>query len=260
MVEIAYNRRSGVSVVNDRAMSEKLMVEYNAPFNLDKIPLFAGLNDRQRFWLHNRLYLRSFPEGVDVIVTGPPGEVVFIILSGTMKVYIPQPDGTDVIVSILGPGDPVGEMSVVDQAGRSANVITLEKSTVLWMNRNDFQEALLTMPPLSQNLLRVLSSRLRYSTAHIQSLAALDVNKRVVRQLLAFAERYGHKNDRNEILIPIRLTQGDMAELVGASRKRVNQAMVVLKRKGWIAIDGDYHIILVDAVALADWLNSDDED
>ena len=217
---------------------------------LDEIPLFQGLTQKETEWLRSRLYQRVFPLGMEVMASGSPGEFVYVILSGTMKVFAPQLDGSDVILAILGPGDPVGEMSVVDQAGRSATVITLEESTVLWMNRADFQDALRTVPRISQNLLQILSNRLRSSTGQIQALAALDVNRRVVRQLLNFADRYGRPGPHGEIIIPLRLTQNDLAELVGASRKRVNQVIVFLKQNGWIAIDAGYHITLYDLSAL----------
>ena len=223
--------------------------------DLNSLPLFAGLDEKQQLWLRARLNIHVFAEGLDVIVAGPPGEVIYFIVSGSMKVYAPQPDGTDVIVAILMAGDPVGELSLVDQAGRSANVVTLEETTVLWMNRRDFQEALFSMPLLSQNLLRILSQRLRNTTSHIQVLASLDVNRRVIRQLLAFAERYGQKKESGQVFIPIRLTQGDLSELVGASRKRVNQIMVVLKRKGYVSIDENYYITILNAKALSEWLD-----
>jgi CRP-like cAMP-binding protein len=218
------------------------------------IPLFAGLTEKQLEWLRGRMYTRTLPANKELMITGMPGDVVYFILSGTVKVYIPQPDGEDVIVTILGPGDPVGEMSTVDQGGRSANVITLEETFVLWMSQAHFNEALSSMPVMAQNLMRTLSSRLRSSTGQFQAMAALDVNGRLIRQLLTFAKRYGQTGPDGQVVIPIRLTQYELASLVGASRKRVNQAMVVLKRNGWIAIDGCYHITILNRAALEESL------
>jgi CRP/FNR family transcriptional regulator, cyclic AMP receptor protein len=217
---------------------------------LEEIPLFSGLTTRQLDWLRGRLYERAFPAQVDMMVTGMPGEQVYIILSGTAKVYIPQTDGEEVIVSIMGPGDPVGEMSIVDEGGHSASVITLEETRVLWLSQASFKEALASMPVMAQNLMRILSTRLRNTTGQIQAMAALDVNGRIIRQLLAFADRYGVPGEGDRVVIPIHLTQYDLAGLVGASRKRVNQSIVNLKRSGWITIDGNYHITIVDRAAL----------
>ena len=144
-------------------------------YSLREVPLFAGLTEKQRNWLQARLYARTFPANVDMIVAGAAGEVLYVILSGTVKVYVSQADGTDVIVAILGPGDTVGEQAIVDQAGRSASVITLEASTVLWMSQADFQEALDTIPALARNLLKILSARLRMTSNRREASLASNV-------------------------------------------------------------------------------------
>jgi CRP-like cAMP-binding protein len=250
MGEITYNYRERIERAQVEQSTTRLKMSVVKVANLEGIPLFIGLSDKQLDWLRSRLHPHSFPANKEMIVTGMPGDVVYFVLSGTVKVYIPQPDGEDVIVTILGPGDPVGEMSIVDHGGRSANVITLEETHVLWMSQDNFKEGLQMMPVMAQNLMRILSNRLRNSTGQFQAMAALDVNGRLIRQLLAFAMRYGVSGPDGEVVIPIRLTQYELASLIGASRKRVNQAMVVLKRKGWIAIDGCYHITILDRAAL----------
>ncbi len=223
----------------------------NQPAQLEHVALFSGLTPAQMNWVQERVYVRTFAQNVDIITAGTPGEMVFVILNGTIKVYVPQLDGRQVTVAILGPGETVGEMSLVDSAGRSASAITLEESVLLWMNRVHFKEAIESIPRFAQNLLSILTRRLRLSTEHIQALAALDVNGRIARQLLAFADHYGRKSDSGTITIPICLTQSEIAELVGASRKRVNQIMVAFKRYGWISIDNEYHITILNHKALA---------
>jgi CRP/FNR family cyclic AMP-dependent transcriptional regulator len=226
------------------------MSPHVADLNLDTIPLFSGLSKSQQDWAASRLFEHTFPKNHELIVAGMPGEFLYILLAGTVKVFIPQRDGEDVIVAILGPGDLVGEMSVIDRSGRSASVITLEETGVLWMAQSSFQKALQTMPAMAQNLIGILNNRLRTSTGQIQALAALDVQQRLIRQLLNFSARYGKPGENGETIIPIRLTQNDLAGLVGASRKRVNQAMVALKHCGWIAVDTDFHITLLDPARL----------
>lgn len=220
------------------------------PLTLCEIPLCAGLTEAQRHWLADRMHSRTLPAGVDLITAGAVGEVVYIILRGSVKVYTQQLDGSQVIVNILGPGETVGEMSLVEHETRSASVITLEPTTVLWMNQMQFEEALRTMPTLARNIMQILSRRVRSSTQQIRTLASLDVNGRVAQQLLTFADRYGRKLPDGSIYIPLRLPQGELAELVGASRKRVNQVMVLFKRAGWVTVDEEYHITLRDPKAL----------
>ncbi|HNT55069.1 MAG TPA: cyclic nucleotide-binding domain-containing protein, partial [Anaerolineaceae bacterium] len=107
--------------------------------SLAQIPLFGGLIPEQYDYLAARLHLRNFPEGVDIITAGAEGQVIYILLQGTVKVYVPELNGNEVIVNILGPGDTVGEMSLVDRISRSASVITMEPTTALWMGQTDFQ-------------------------------------------------------------------------------------------------------------------------
>lgn len=218
--------------------------------NLEYIPLFSGMTEKQRDWMFERLSKRVFARDQELITVGLPGEFLYIILSGTVKVYNIQKDGEEVIVAILGPGDPVGEMSLIDSSSRSASVIALEETCVLWMDQYSFQESLQVIPALAKNLIGILNNRLRNSTAQIQALAALDVQQRVIHQLLLFAERYGKPGKYDQTFIPIRLTQSDLAGLVGASRKRVNQAFVILKQKNWIEVDTDFHITLIDRVEM----------
>jgi CRP/FNR family cyclic AMP-dependent transcriptional regulator len=221
------------------------------PILLRDIALFHGLSDEQISRLSERLYSRVYPGGTNIIIADQPGEVVYMILNGTVKIHIEQSDGTDVILAILGPGDIVGEISLIDSAGRSASVITLEDSQLLWMGGETFQEFLRTIPAFAQNLVRILAGRVRLANELIQALASLDVNGRVARQLLAFAERYGQPQADGSVLIPIRLTQGDIADLVGASRKRVNQAMGLFKQQSYVSVDEKGRITVHERQALA---------
>ncbi len=218
---------------------------------LNEIQLFDGLTAGQLDWVARRAHRRAFPAGTNVLMIEQPGEAIYIILHGTVKIHVEQGDGRDVILSILGAGDLLGEMSLIDRVGRSASAVTLESSLLLWMDRHSFQELLDEFPPVARNLVRILSARVRLSDQLIQALATLDVYGRVARQLLAFAERYGRPIANGEIRIPIALTQGDIADLVGASRKRVNQVMVAFKSQGLIGADGEGHIILSDSEGLA---------
>ena len=216
---------------------------------LSDISLFEGLTPAQLDWVAKNAHRRVFAAGTNVMTVEQPGEAVFIILHGTVKIHIEQ-GGRDVILSILGGGDLLGEMSLIDSMGRSASALTLESSLMLWMDRTAFNYLLDNFPPVARNLVKILSARVRLSDQVIQSLATLDVNGRVARQLLAFAERYGREvSDGAQIRVV--LTQGDLADLVGASRKRVNQTMVFFKEQGLASTDADGRFIIHDKAGLA---------
>jgi CRP/FNR family transcriptional regulator, cyclic AMP receptor protein len=220
------------------------------PAMLAEIPLFAGLPPERLKRLAEVLRKKAVPAGTNMITAEQPGEVVYVVLEGTVKILIEQVDGREVILAFLGAGDTVGEMSLVDSAGRSANVMTMEKCTLLWMDRATFQELLRNVPEFAQNLVKLLAGRLRMANEQIQSLSSLDVAGRLARQLLAFAERYGRPEPEGT-LVPLRLTQSDLAELVGASRERVNQVMVDFRQKGYLTVDSSHRILLHRPAELA---------
>jgi CRP/FNR family cyclic AMP-dependent transcriptional regulator len=193
---------------------------------------------------------RAFAEGTNIFTTEQPGEALYFILSGKVKVYIEQRDGTDVTLSIMGRGDTFGEMSMFDDSGRSASALVIEDAVLLWMDRLAFQECLADVPPLWRNLVRILSARVRFADEHIQALARLDVYGRVANQLLNFADRYGQPATNGSVFIPLKLSQSDLADLVGASRKRVNQVIVAFKSQGLIAVDEEGKFQILDRTAL----------
>src|SRR6266496_5265937 len=216
---------------------------------LADIELFAGMTPTQLDWVAQRAHRRVFEAGRNVMTIEQPGEAVYIILHGTVKIHIEQGE-RDVILAIVGAGDMLGEMSLIDSVGRSASAVTLENSLLLWMDKITFNYMLDNFTPVARNLVKILSARVRLSDQLIQALATLDVNGRVARQLLAFAEKYGLSKD-GSMQIRIVLTQGDIADLVGASRKRVNQTMVLFKEQGLIDTDSEGRIAIKDSEGLA---------
>jgi CRP/FNR family cyclic AMP-dependent transcriptional regulator len=216
--------------------------------SLSGIKLFEGMTPAQQDWVAQHVHRRDFEAGRNVMTIEQPGEAVFVLLSGSVKIHVEQGE-RDVILAILGEGDLLGEMSLIDSIGRSASAVTLENTTVLWMDKNTFNYMLDNFPPVARNLVKIMALRVRLSDQLIQALATLDVNGRVARQLLAFAVKYGYPKD-GATQIRIILTQGDIADLVGASRKRVNQAMVLFKEQGLIDND-EGRISIIDGEGLA---------
>jgi CRP/FNR family cyclic AMP-dependent transcriptional regulator len=222
------------------------------PAALSRMPLFRGVPARELERLVPLLQERSFPAGASVLTAEQPGEAVYILLKGSVKVYVTHTDGSEVILAILGTGEIVGEMSLADSLGRSASVTTLEDSTFLWMDRRTFLSGMEEIPTIARNLVGILSRRLRLADTHTRSLASLDVHGRVAAQLLAFAREYGEPlPDGGGVLIPLRLTQTDLGGLVGASRVRVNQALSYYRKRGSISLDKEGRITVHEREVLA---------
>ena len=220
--------------------------------SLSGIKLFEGMTPAQQDWVAQHVHRRDFEAGRNVMTIEQPGEAVFVLLSGSVKIHVEQGE-RDVILAILGEGDLLGEMSLIDSIGRSASAVTLENTTVLWMDKNTFNYMLDNFPPVARNLVKIMALRVRLSDQLIQALATLDVNGRVARQLLAFAVKYGYPKD-GATQIRIILTQSDIADLVGASRKRVNQTMVLFKEQGLIDND-EGRISIINGEGLAKYCN-----
>lgn len=218
---------------------------------LSELPLFQGLSAVELAELDALVHRQSLPAGTLLMSSEQLGEAVYIILEGTAKIFLSREDGSEVILSILGAGRTVGEMSLLDSAGRSANVVTMEPSVVLWIDGESFRRCLRTMPMLSYNLILLLCRRLRLANEQVLALSSLDVAGRVARQILALADQYGEPGPEGATRIPLRLTQGDLAATVGTSRERVNRAMVRFKAAGTISVDERYRISIHDRSALA---------
>jgi CRP/FNR family transcriptional regulator, cyclic AMP receptor protein len=226
------------------------MQAFPDPSVLSALPLFRDLPPDQLARVAQVVHRQAFPSGTTIFTAGQPAEAVYILLSGTLKVHVEQLDGTDVIIDISGPGDVLGEMAVLDSVGRSASANTLEDAVLLWMDRASFVDCLRTMPVVSLNLVRVLTARLRMANERIQAFASLDVYGRVARHILAFANKYGQTTPEG-IVIPLRLTQSDLADFAGASRERVNQVMSFYKQRKYIAVDRNHRITVLNRAALA---------
>jgi CRP/FNR family cyclic AMP-dependent transcriptional regulator len=221
------------------------------PDVLSELTLFQGVPAQELEKFAPLLHRKIFPAGATVITADQPGDAVYVISAGSVKVHVIRPDGEEVILAVLGPGEVVGEMSLADSLGRSADVSTLEESVLLWMHRSAFRMKLEEVPMLSpRNLASLLSRRVRLTNAHLLSLAALDVPGRVASQLLALAREYGESTPQGT-RVPMRLTQSDLAGLAGASRVRVNQALGYFRKRGLISMDREGHFTVRDEDALA---------
>ncbi len=217
---------------------------------LARVPLFEGVPRSELARLLEHLHETRFPAAASVMVADQPGEAVYVILSGSVKVHAMRPDGTEVVLAVLGAGEVLGEMSAADSLGRSAGVVALEETTLLWIDRRTFRASVASSTVLSGNLAEVLSRRVRLANARLISLASLDVPGRVASQLLSLAREYGQETPEGT-RIPMRLTQADLAALVGASRVSVNQALGQFRKRGAISTGKDGRVSVRDEDALA---------
>jgi CRP/FNR family cyclic AMP-dependent transcriptional regulator len=217
---------------------------------LAHIPLFAGLSRAEEARLAAMLRPLAVPKHTNLMALEQPGDTVYAVVQGTLRVQVEQEDGALVILAFLGAGDTVGEMGVLEATSRSATVVAVEPCRLLWLDRVSFDAALSTMPGLSRNLLLVLSRRLRLSNERIQVLARLHVSGRVAHQLVALAEAYGEPLPNDAVRLPLRITQAELADIVGASRERVNQVLRSMAGRGLLETSPDHRWVIPNLVAL----------
>lgn len=216
------------------------------PSQLANLDLFRGLSNSELTRVNDQLGRTRFPAGAMILTASQPGEVTYIIIEGTLKVSVLERNGRELILALLGPGEIVGELSMADRAGRSADVTALEPATLVWMDRHGFDQLRREIPTLTENLLRLMSRRLRLANGQLQAVATLDVHGRVARQLLVLADTLGEKLPNGAVQIPLRVTQSDLAALVGATRVRVNEVLVGFTRRGFIEVDAKHRITVND--------------
>ena len=215
------------------------------PKLLVSIPLFEGLSPDQLALIAGKARQRTYKAEEAIVRQDDPGETLYIVLSGIVKISMVGTDGNEVFLAVLATGENFGELSLIDSQFRSADVVTEEATTLMSIDRAVFNELIATVPPFSINLLRILAHRTRRANVRIHAHCTLDVFGLVARQLLEFSELYGMAQPDGSVLIPIRLTQGDIGDLVGASRERVNQVMGHFREKKMVSVDPKTYRITV---------------
>ena len=218
--------------------------------DLGKLELFRELSAAELTQVNELLGRTKFPTGAMILTADQPGEIAYIVLDGTLKVSTIEANGRELTLALLGPGEIVGELALADRAVRSADVTALEPSVLVWIDRGTFERLRRDIPGITENLLRLLARRLRLANAQLQAMATLDVHGRVARQLLSLADVLGEEGADGGMRIPLRVTQSDLAALVGATRVRVNEVLVGFTRRRQIAVDRQHRITILDRAGL----------
>jgi CRP-like cAMP-binding protein len=197
---------------------------------LHKVPLFSDLNEAELARFAEVTREREYPKNSVILFEDDPGDALYIVSTGQVKVVLIGEDGREVILSVLGDGDFFGEMALIDDEPRSAHVIAMKDSQLLVLRRDDFQLQLRDHPTIALKLLRELVQRLRRADEKIGGLVLLDVNGRVAQLLLDLADESGGPR------ITRKLTHHTIAQMIGSSRETVSRAMRELVEKGLIEV------------------------
>lgn len=216
---------------------------------LRSIPMFAEVGDRELELLAQNLGKRTFGRGMIIFHSGSPGQSLYIIESGTVRIFSLSETGQELTVNLYGPGEVFGEMAILDRRNRSAGAVCLERTVTHTLHRDAFLRCAERTPALALGVVKLLIARLRYTTTHLESLAFLDVHGRVAAKLLELGERSG--GQQLGVELDVRLTQGELATWVAASRESVNKVLSSFRDQGLISVDGQV-ITILDPQGLGD--------
>ena len=190
-----------------------------------------------------------FPRGTTIFEEGEPGDRLYIITSGKIKLARHAPDGRENLLTVMGPSDMFGELSIFDPGPRTSSAVCVTEVTAATMNSEMLKQWVADHPAIAQQLLRVLARRLRRTNANLADLIFTDVPGRVAKTLLQLANRFGVQ-EGGALRVNHDLTQEEIAQLVGASRETVNKALATFAHRGWIRLEGK-SVLIVDTEHLA---------
>jgi CRP-like cAMP-binding protein len=209
---------------------------------LAKVPLFAGLPEEERERLGRLLRPRRYARGEVIFLEGDQGTALCLVAEGRIRIQLTGADGREVVITVYGPGDFLGELALLDGEPRSADAIAQDASRVFWLQQEDFAAFLDNHPRAAMMMLASLSRRLRHTTRVVQDATFRDVPARLARVLLDLS-RNGQPAAQG-IRLESRLTQGELAAMVGASRETVNRALRGFEQRGLIGWEANRIVII----------------
>jgi CRP-like cAMP-binding protein len=195
-----------------------------------------SLGADERATLNERGRMRRFPKGLAVFGEGDRSDAVFLVVHGRVKLNYYTDDGKEVVFSLAGPGELVGELSAIDGLPRSATAVALEDVDALVLGADDFKRFLVEYPRVALSLLETVANRLRDANRKRVAFSAQDVVGRVAQCLVELGERFGEPV-AGGVRIALSLSQQEIAGWVGGSREAVNKALNELRTRGWIEVE-----------------------
>jgi CRP/FNR family cyclic AMP-dependent transcriptional regulator len=203
---------------------------------LRRTPLFATLDQDSSASLRASMSEIELARGEVLFHEGDPGDSLYVVLRGKVKLGRTSGDGRENLVAVLGPGEMFGELSLFDPGPRSAGATALVDSTLLGLSQDELTPWLATRPDVARALLRAIARRLRRTNDSMSDLVFSDVPGRVAKALLDLSARFGTAAE-DGIHVAHDMTQEELAQLVGASRETVNKALADFAGRGWLRLE-----------------------
>ena len=202
-----------------------------------KAPLFTALDDAASASLFANMVSVKISKGTILFAEGDGGDQLYVIAEGKLKLGTSSGDGRENLLSILGPGEMFGELSLFDPGPRTSTATAVTDAKLLSLGQEKLLPWLVENPKVSLQLLASLAQRLRRTNEAVGDLVFSDVPGRVAKALIDLGERFGKKTDEG-LFVHHDLTQEELAQLVGASRETVNKALADFAGRNWLKLEG----------------------
>lgn len=201
-----------------------------------KAPLFAALDDEDASALMASMTPVTLARGHTLFHEGEAGDRLYVVVSGKVKLGRTSSDGRENLVTVLGPGEMLGELSLFDPGPRSLSATAVSDSELAGLGHADLAEFLNGRPEVARQLLQALARRLRRTNDTLADMVFSDVPGRVAKALLDLSRRFGRQTEQG-VMVAHELTQEELAQLVGASRETVNKALADFAGRGWLRLE-----------------------
>jgi CRP-like cAMP-binding protein len=208
-----------------------------------KAPLFRGLDDDSAASLRGTMTVVKVSKGHTLFKEGAEDDRLFVVLEGKLKLGKSSTDGRENLLSILGPGEMFGELSLFDPQPRTSTATAVTDVRLLALAHEQVMGLVTAHPRVALELLKALAQRLRRSNDTLSDLVFADVPGRVAKAIMDLGSRFGVKKD-DGFHVNHELTQEELAQLVGASRETVNKALADFASRGWVRLEPRAVVVL----------------
>jgi len=215
---------------------------------LARVEVCSALSAAELDSLAGLAQLRRLPKGRTLVKQGDISEAVFGVVSGRLRVSVSRADGSEATLTLLGPGELLGELGLFQDSSRSAHVTALEDARVLVIGKSVFLGALRRSPAASLALCGLLAARVRQLARHFEEVTALPVEQRLARKLVLLTARWGAPTTAG-VGISLKLSQQELAELVDTSRQTANKCLTKWRKAGILSA-ATRGVVVLDVDAL----------
>jgi CRP/FNR family cyclic AMP-dependent transcriptional regulator len=224
------------------------IVALTAQTILERTRLFRGLPAATIQQISGLSLRRFYGHGAIVFSQADPGDALYGVVTGKIRISASSPDGREMFLNIMEPGDTFGEIALLDGRHRTATASATAPSELIIITRDHFLELLEREPKLVSHVIQLLCQRIRWTSGLAEESALLSVPARVARRLLSLGKLHGHETPHG---VELTISQEEVARFLGLSRQAVNQYLQTWKVRRWLTL-GRGKIVIVDEHALRD--------